>query len=117
MNPRERGSATVQAVSIVVFLTLVAVLCLQAAIVIGLRQRAATAADLAALAASRASVEGDDPCAVAADIAEQNGGRVIDCRLDADVATVVVRAEGHRWSIGRWAAEQKARAAPTWYLR
>lgn len=117
MNRCERGSATVQAVSIVAFLTIVAVTCLQAAIVVGLRQRAAAAADLAALAASRASVEGDDPCAVAEDIAERNGARLADCRMDADVATVLVRAERHRWSIGRWSAEQKARAAPTWYLR
>jgi len=113
---RERGVATVQAIAVVALLAIVAFGALQVALVIGLRQRAAAAADLAALAASRASVEGDDPCAVAEEVARENGGRLRDCDMSADVATVRVRAQGPRWSLGRWATEQRARAAPSWYL-
>jgi len=112
----ERGAASVHAVTVVTLLALVAATCLQVALVVGLRQRASAAADLAALAASRASVEGGDGCAAARRIARENGGRLRECRLDAAVATVSVRARGPRWLIGRWATEQRARAAPSWYL-
>lgn len=116
----ERGSATVRALTVAVLLVVVAVAVLQIVLVIGLRQRAAAAADLAALAASRASVEGEDPCAAADAVARRNGGRLRDCRMDADVATVRVRAVTSRWLIddptGDWGTEQRARAAPAWYL-
>lgn len=113
---REDGVATVQAVGIVALLAVLAFGCLQVALAVGLRQRAAAAADLAALAASRASVEGGDACGVAAEIARENGATLRDCQMAADVATVVVRADGPRWSVGRWASEQRARAVPAWYL-
>ena len=113
---RERGSATVHALGLTVLVCLVAFACLQVALAVSLRQRAAAAADLAALAASQASVEGRDPCAAARELARDNGARLRRCRMDADVATVTVRAAGPRWAIGRWAAEQRARAAPAWYL-
>lgn len=113
---RERGVATVHAVAVVALLALVAFGFLQFTFAVGLRQRAAAAADLAALAAARTSVEGGDPCEVAAEVARRNGGRLRECDMAADVATVTVRAEGSRWSVGRWASEQRARAAPAWYL-
>lgn len=116
MSRAERGSATVHALAVVALVCLVAFTCLQAAFAVALRQRAAAAADLAALAASRASVEGADPCAEARELARRNGARLRDCRMDADVATITVRAVGPRWTIGRWASEQRARAAPAWYL-
>lgn len=116
MSSSERGSATVQATAIVAMLCLIAFGCLQAALAVSLRERAAAAADLAALAASRASVEGGDPCAVARRVARANGARLRDCDLAADVATVTARATGPRWSIGRWMTDQRARAAPAWYL-
>lgn len=112
----ERGAATVHAIAIVALLALVAFACLQIALVVGLKQRAAAAADLAALAASRASVEGQEPCDIAHRIARENGARLRDCTMDADVATVRVRATGSRWVIGRWMTDQRARAAPSWYL-
>lgn len=115
MRP-DRGSATVQAVAVVALLGLVAFTCLQVALAVSLRQRAAAAADLAALAATRASVEGEDPCGVAREAAAENGARLRQCRMDADVATVTARAVGPRWSIGRWMSDQRARAAPAWYL-
>ncbi|WP_293784355.1 flp pilus-assembly TadE/G-like family protein, partial [uncultured Aeromicrobium sp.] len=74
------------------------------------------AADLAALAGSQASTEGHDGCDAARDVAEQNRASLVDCRMDADVATVTARAESPRWWGGRWAIEQRARAAPISYL-
>lgn len=116
MSRGEQGSATVHALTVVVLVCFVAFACVQVAFAITLRQRAAAAADLSALAASRASVEGEDACAEARSLARRNGARVRTCRMDADVATVTVRAIGPRWTIGRWASEQRARAAPAWYL-
>lgn len=115
MRP-ERGSASVQALAVVALLGVVAFTCLQVALAVSLRQRAAAAADLSALAASRTSVEGGEPCGVAREVAAQNGARLRECRMDADVATVTARAVGPRWSIGRWMSDQRARAAPAWYL-
>lgn len=108
--------ATAQAICVVALLAIIAFAGLQVALVIGLRQRAAAAADLAALAASRASVEGADPCRAAEQIAQDNGAQVRECRMDADVATVRVAARAPTWSLGRWVSEQRARAAPSWYL-
>ena len=112
----DRGSASVQALVVVALLVWLAMVCRQAARVIGLRQKAAQAADLAALAASRTSVEGGDPCKVASAVAKQNGATLRGCRMDADVATVKVRARADRWTLGKWSTEQRARAAPSWYL-
>lgn len=72
-------------------------------------QRAAGAADAAALAAADAvsgAVPGD-PCALAAQAAERNGARLVECSLDGLVATVRVAAP-----FGRLAAEARARAGP-----
>lgn len=112
----ERGVATVGAVAVAFCLVTVAVVIAQAAALIGLRHRAASAADLAALAGSRASAAGDSGCAAAATIAGRNGGHLVHCRMDFDVATVRVRVVGHRWWGRRWAVEQRARAAPADYV-
>lgn len=112
----EAGVATAHAVAVTALLALIAVGCLQLVTVVGLRQQAAAAADLAALAASRASAEGGDGCAAARRLARANGARVVGCRMDADVATVTVSVRSPTWAIGRWAATTRARAAPAWYL-
>ena len=112
----ERGVATVHALTVAAIGVLAAALSLQVTAVIGVRQRAAAAADLAALAASRAAVEGGEPCTVAARISRLNGAALTGCRTDAAVATVTVRVESGRWVVGRWASQRRARAAPAWYL-
>ncbi|MFD1859463.1 hypothetical protein EHW97_07620 [Aeromicrobium camelliae] len=112
----ERGVATVTAVVIGAVLVLLGVVGLQLAQLIGLRHEASAGADLAALAGSQASTEGDDGCEAARDVAEENGVALTACRMDADVATVTARAESPRWWGGRWAVEQRARAAPVSYL-
>lgn len=112
----ERGVATVWAAVAIAVLVLVGVVGLQIAQLIGLRHTASAAADLAALAGSRASLSGQDGCERAADVAQENGATLPECRMDADVATVTARAESPRWWGGQWAVEQRARAAPASYL-
>ena len=107
---------TVHAVSIAVLLVVLTLVMLQATSLVRMRHRTASAADLAALAASRASVAGDDGCRAARQVARRNGARLVACRMDFDVATVTARATSPPWWGGRWAAEQRARAAPQSYL-
>lgn len=114
---RERGAATVHAATVAVLLVVVGVVLAQAAGLVQLQHRAAAAADLAALAGSRASAAGDDGCKVAADVARRNGARLVACRMDFDVATVTARTTSPRWWGGRWASEQRARAAPEAYVK
>lgn len=113
---REVGVATLGAVMIGLCLVTIAMVLAEATALIALRHRAASAADLAALAGSQASVSGDGGCTAARAVAQRNGGRLVDCRMDFDVATVRVRVEGQRWLGHAWAAEQRARATPDDYL-
>jgi secretion/DNA translocation related TadE-like protein len=112
----ERGSATVHAATVGIVLVLITLVAVQAVGLVRMRHQVAAAADLAALAASRASVDGQDGCRAARDVARRNGARLIACRMDFDVATVTARATSPRWWAGRWAAEQRARAAPESYV-
>ncbi len=117
MIPRaERGAVTVHAAAIAVMLVVAALVITEMAGLVRLRHRVAAAADLAALSASQASVGGQDACAAARRIASRNGAEVLTCRMDYDVATITARAASHRWWGHRWAFEQKARAAPDFYL-
>lgn len=86
---RDRGSATIWALTAAALLLVVTYAALLLAAVAAARQRAAAAADLAALAAA-ASPTGD-PCGVAARSAAANGARVIACSVSA--GDVLVRAE------------------------
>lgn len=112
----EAGAATAYAASIAVLLTTVALALTQMAGLVRLRHSVAAAADLSALAASRASVNGDHGCEAATAIARRNGARMLTCRMDFDVATITARGTSRTWWGHRWAFEQKARAAPTFYL-
>ncbi|MCW2841935.1 MAG: hypothetical protein JWR55_3418 [Aeromicrobium sp.] len=112
----EGGAATAHAVSIGVGLLVVTLVMVQAAGLVRLRHRVAAAADLAALAASQASVAGDDGCAKARTIARRNGAELVRCRMDYDVATVTARARSEPWWSRTWGTEQRARAAPETYL-
>ncbi|KAA1396100.1 Rv3654c family TadE-like protein [Aeromicrobium ginsengisoli] len=112
----ERGAVTVHAAVIAVMLLVAALVITEMAGLVRLRHRVAAAADLAALAATQASVTGEDGCAAASRIADRNDAEVLNCRMDFDVATVTTRATSHTWWGHRWAVEQKARAAPDFYL-
>lgn len=112
----ERGSATVHAVTVTVVLVVLTLVLVQATSLVRMRHGVAAAADLAALAASQASAEGQDGCRAARAIARRNGAELTACRMDFDVATVTARAESPPWWGARWAAEQRARAAPASYV-
>lgn len=112
----EGGAATAHAASIAVLLTTMALVMTQAAGLVRLRHSVAAAADLSALAASRASVDGADGCQAAKLIARRNDAKVLACHMDFDVATITARGTSRTWWGHRWAFEQKARAAPTFYL-
>lgn len=120
MRPRrsgEVGSMTVVMSFGVIALVFFAVVGLHFAQIAGLRHTASAAADLAALAGSRAAYDGDSGCVAARRIARANGAVLVRCRMNADVATVTARASMRRllWS-GRWRVDSRARAAPVEYL-
>lgn len=111
----DTGAVSVHAMSIGVVLLLVALLLLEVGAAVAARHRAAAAADLAALAASQAADRGGDGCDTGRDVARRNGAELVECRMDAAVATVTARAVTERWWGRRWAAEERARAAPVTY--
>lgn len=112
----ERGAVTVYGMAIGSLLGLITAVILQASALIRLQHEVAKAADLAALAATQASVAGKNPCAAASEIGRRNQSVVIRCRMDFDVATVTTRAESRAVWGQRFAFERKARAAPVGYL-
>ena len=113
---RERGSVTAYAMAAGAFLGLLALVFTQATTLIRLQHEVSKAADLAALAATQASVAGRDGCGAAADLAKRNHATVVRCRMDFDVATVTARGESKAVWGQRFAFERKARAAPSDYL-
>lgn len=112
----ERGAVTVQAIAIGSLLGLITVVIMQAAALIRLQHEVTKAADLAALAASQASVAGAEPCAAATEFGRRNHADVIRCRMDFDVATVTARGVSRAVWGQRFKIERKARAAPADYL-
>lgn len=118
MTAREdRGAVTVHAVTVSVLLLVLTLVLVQAAGLVRLRHRVASAADLGALAASQASVAGADGCRAARLVVRRNGAQLVRCRMNYDVATITARAVSTPWWSGSWGAEQRARAAPESYLR
>lgn len=95
----ERGSGTMLALAVAVILTAVSALVAIAAGYLIADRRAAGAADLAALAAARAQVQGGDACAGARSAATSNQARVESCSVHgADpvwVAEVTVAVDVH----------------------
>ena len=115
MRRAERGSVTIHALWVAIVLCVVAVVMAQAATVVRLKHEVASAADLAALAGSRASLAGHDGCDAARAVAHHNGATLVRCRMDLDVATVTARQRTSSWWGHRWAFEVDARAAPEFY--
>ena len=113
---RPRGDA---GVATVLVLSMASVLVLVGAVTSGLaavavaRQRAASAADLSALAAAASTLEGPEvACDRARRLATRTGARLASCTVDGDVVQVVaeVRPPG---AIGRLGtASARARAGP-----
>ncbi|WP_083091978.1 MULTISPECIES: Rv3654c family TadE-like protein [Rothia] len=92
-NP-ERGSGAVSAIGIVCSLLLLGLMCAGLAGLVTANHRAATAADLAALAAADAArgIANGDPCTRAADLAAAHGAKLIGCAQPSGLSgTVDVR--------------------------
>jgi secretion/DNA translocation related TadE-like protein len=111
----EQGSTAVLAVVLMAGVLVVAIVAGWWAGVVGARHRAATAADLAALAAAEAYVRGQPPCAAASESARLNDVDVVGCAAvgsSVRVAVVVpVRVEilGRSWPV---AVRREAWAGP-----
>lgn len=111
MRACERGAGTVLAAALALALLLLTVMVLwlgQAAAAAG---KAATAADLAALAAADAyrGLSAGDPCQVAADVSARHGATVLDCTLVGAGSVQITVAV--RTSLP-WPASGRARAGP-----
>jgi secretion/DNA translocation related TadE-like protein len=112
----ERGSVTVHALWVATVLCVVAVVMAQVATIVRVKHQVASAADLAALAGSRASLAGHDGCDAARAVARRNDAQLVRCRMDLDVTTVTARRRTSAWWGHRWAFEVDARAAPDFYV-
>lgn len=109
----ERGSSTVVVAGLISLLCVIGT----AVLVIGMartaRHQAEAAADLAALAAASALLEGDAaPCAAAGEIAARNDASLTGCTIEGQTVqvTVSVAVNLGRWGIGE--AQARARAGP-----
>lgn len=88
----EEGSGTVLALTIIAALLVVTVVIAGLIGVVSANRRASAAADLSALAAADAyrGLTEEDPCAVAADLAERHGARLESCTFPDRPETVEV---------------------------
>ncbi|GAA5699552.1 MULTISPECIES: Rv3654c family TadE-like protein [Streptomyces] len=105
---RDRGSASVWVVCAIAGLCVVfgAVLAMSQAVVT--RHRAASAADLAALAAADHWADaGGGACAMADRVARAQGGRLVRCAVEGEISDVTATS-----GRGPFTAEVRARAGP-----
>jgi secretion/DNA translocation related TadE-like protein len=90
----ERGSATVLVLAGVMACCVVGGGWLASGRAALARQRAETAADLAALAGAQALARADSPCPAAGLVAAANGGRLVACSIVGDALAVRVSVSG-----------------------
>lgn len=109
---RERGSATVNATILVGLLTLAALVAASAAALYVGHRRAATAADLAALAGASALLNGGSGCDAAGGIARANHAELVRCETAGGVLTVRVSFEVPTMLPASLAVPAVARAGP-----
>lgn len=108
----ERGSATVHATFFIGLLTMVALVgAAVSALYVGQR-RAASAADLAALAGASALQRGESGCAAAGSIAGVNGAELVGCNTTGDELTVEVTVAVPTLFRGTFGVRAEARAGP-----
>src|SRR3954453_11579480 len=110
---RDRGSATVWLAGLTALIGLVTVAALVHGSAVIARHRAATAADLAAVAAAVRVPDGiQAACDAARTIAARNGGSLIGCVVSGDDVEVEVTRALVLGNLGSWAASARARAGP-----
>lgn len=117
--PAVRSARSEQGSSTVIVAGLISLLCVigTAVLVIGMartaRHQADAAADLAALAAASALLEGGAaPCAAAADIATRNGANLTGCTIEGQTVRVAVSVPVNLGTWGLGEALARARAGP-----
>jgi secretion/DNA translocation related TadE-like protein len=110
----ERGSATVWVLALSGVVAVVGVAAVLVGVAVGVRHRAAAAADFAALAAASQAVQGlAGGCSRAAEIAAANGAELTNCTIGPEgVAQVAVSVPVELGRLGRHAATARARAGP-----
>lgn len=86
----DRGSATIFAAAISLLLVMAATAAVIIVAVVLASHRAHSAADLAALAAATAQVEGSGPCSAARANALANGAEVMRCQVSGEESSFVV---------------------------
>ena len=110
---RDRGSATVWLAGLAALIGLATFAALVQGSAVIARHRAATAADLAALAAAVRVPDGAAAaCATARAVAARNGGSLTRCVLSGDDVEVEVTRPLVLRGLGSWAAMASARAGP-----
>ena len=110
---RDRGSATVWLAGLAALIGLVTLVALVHGSAVITRHKAATAADLAALAAAARVPDGAAAaCATAKEIAARNGGSLARCALSGDDVEIEVTRPVVLGSLGSWLATASARAGP-----
>ncbi len=108
----EAGAVTLLVVALTGLLLLLgSALGVVAAMVVAHRS-AQAAADLAAVAGATAVQRGRDPCAVAGDIAADNGARLTACTVSGQDVLVDVSVAGPRWLGQEADLVGRARAGP-----
>jgi secretion/DNA translocation related TadE-like protein len=109
----ERGSATIWTLTAAALVLAVAYACVLVAAAYGARQRAAAAADLAALAGAARLADGD-PCAAAERVVAANGAQLAACSYDATsvAVTAAVPVPPALRGLGAGPATARARAGP-----
>ena len=109
----DRGSATVWLAGLAALIGLATFAALVQGSAVIARHRAATAADLAALAAAVRVLDGAAAaCAAGREIAVRNGGSLTRCVLSGDDVEVEVTRPLVLGSLGSWVAVASARAGP-----
>ena len=111
---QERGSATVWVLVLAAVLGLVAAASVLVGVAVVARHRAASAADLAALAAAGRAVTGDpSACEAAVDVALANAAELTGCRVEpGSVVQVEVAVPVRLGGLGMHTAVGRARAGP-----
>ncbi len=111
---RERGSATVWTVALAGVLAAVGLAAVLVGAAVVARHRAASAADLAALAAASRAVAGDPAaCATAGEVAQANGAALTGCTVGGGAVVEVSVEVGVRLGpLGSRHAAAVARAGP-----
>ena len=111
---QERGSATVWVLALAAVLGLVAMAAVLVGVALVGRHRAASAADLVALAAAGRAVSGDpDACSAASDVARANAAELTGCSVGPGaVVEVEVAIAVQLGRLGVSTAVGRARAGP-----